>query len=88
MVVSNEFWIQIVIYALSFGLSGGALFTKIKHLEKKQDKHNKLIERMITVENKATAAHGRLDSHEKCLDSFLRMERSLELLLNSQQQQK
>ena len=63
-----EFWLQIL--SLVFML--GAFYSKIKvefkyicekidKLEKKQDKHNNLIERMVIVEQSTTKAHQRID---------------------------
>ena len=39
-------------------------YAKLISLEKKQDKHNNLIERMVRVEDSAKSAHHRLDSLE------------------------
>jgi hypothetical protein len=38
---------------------------RIEQLEKKQDKHNQLIERMVIVEQSAKSAHRRLDDMER-----------------------
>ena len=48
--MSTEFWIQMVVYGVSLGSVGGVIITKIKGLEKKQDKHNAIIERFCKVE--------------------------------------
>ena len=61
MTLSAEFWIQILIYAISIGSLGGAIITRLSYLEKKQDKHNGLIERMTVVEQSSKSAHHRLD---------------------------
>ncbi|WP_269477751.1 hypothetical protein [Hominibacterium faecale] len=61
--MSTEFWIQMVVYAASFGLFAGRITTKINNLEKKQDKHNNLIERMAVVEQSVKSAHHRMDEH-------------------------
>ncbi len=37
------------------------ILTKINYLEKKMDKHNGLVERMIIVEQSTKSAHHRLD---------------------------
>ncbi len=42
---------------------------KIDKLEKKQDKHNGLIERMVMVEQSTKSSHHRLDEVEHRLDS-------------------
>lgn len=59
--MSTEFWIQMVVYAASFGTFAGKITTKISNLEKKQDKHNNLIERMTVVEQSTKSAHHRID---------------------------
>lgn len=63
--LSTEFWVQIVVYAVSIGSLGGALLTRIRNLEKKQDKHNQLVERMVVVEQSCKVAHYRIDEIRK-----------------------
>ena len=46
MTPSIEFWIQIVLYAVTVGTIYGGVKTQIKSLEEKVNKHNNLIERM------------------------------------------
>jgi hypothetical protein len=58
---SNEFWVQIVIYALSFGTVYGSFRTKLNYLEKKMDKYNNMQERMIMAEQSVKSAHHRID---------------------------
>jgi hypothetical protein len=58
---SIQFWIQIIIYALSFGCVYGSFSTRLKYLEKKMDIHNQLQDRMVAVEQSAKQAHHRLD---------------------------
>lgn len=66
--MSTEFWIgtliSIVTYGVSFGMFYGSVTTKLKILEKKQDKHNCLIERMVAVEQSCKSAHHRIDGME------------------------
>lgn len=57
----SAFWIQIVIYAVSFGTVYGTITTRLKNLEEKVNKHNNLIERMYKVEESAKSAHKRID---------------------------
>lgn len=64
VVFSNEFWIQIVVYAVSIGSFAGVVLTRLKYIEKKQDKHNSLIERMVAVEQSTKSAHRRIDDLE------------------------
>lgn len=53
--------ITVVIQALYIAFKIGKFEEKLTALEKKQDKHNNLIERMVRVEDKASSAHHRLD---------------------------
>ena len=59
--MSTEFWVQIVVYAVSLGSFGGVVLTRLSYLEKKMDKHNNLIERMTCVEQSTKSAHQRID---------------------------
>ena len=59
--MATEFWVQMIVYAISLGSFGGVVLTKLNNLEKKQDKHNGLIERMVVVEQSCKSAHHRLD---------------------------
>jgi hypothetical protein len=58
---SSEFWIQILIYGVSFGIVFGQFQTKIKYIEQKLDKHNNVIERLYKCEEKTDSAHKRID---------------------------
>ena len=58
---STEFWIQIIVYAMSIGSFAGIVLTRLKYIEHKQDKYNKLIERMYIVEASTKSAHKRID---------------------------
>ena len=56
--MSTEFWVQMVIYGVSFGVCVGMVKTTLKglrrdieRLEKKQDKHNTFMERLATLED-------------------------------------
>lgn len=59
--MSTEFWVQIVVYAISLGSFGGVVLTRLSYLEKKMDKHNSLVERMTCVEQSTKSAHHRID---------------------------
>jgi len=63
--MSTEFWITMLVYAVTIGSFAGAVLSRLKNLEKKQDKHNSLIERMVKVEESTKAAHKRLDTTEE-----------------------
>nr|DAM46231.1 MAG TPA: hemolysin [Caudoviricetes sp.] len=58
---STEFWIQVVVYAVSFAAAWGSMTTRIKQLEQKVDKHNNVIERVYKVEESTKSAHHRID---------------------------
>lgn len=59
--MSTEFWIQMIVYAVSLGSFGGVVLTRLNYLEKKMDKHNNLVERMVAVEQSSRSAHHRID---------------------------
>lgn len=63
--MGTDFWVQMLVYGVSFGTFAGTVTTKLNNLEKKQDKHNNLIERMTVVEQSAKSAHRRLDEKTK-----------------------
>ena len=67
--LSIEFWLQSGIYLISFAFSGGVIWQKLKYMEKKQDKHNKLIERMYSAEEDINAAHNRINRIEEKVGS-------------------
>ena len=48
--MGTEFWIQMIVYGVSFGTAVGAFTTRLKYIEDKLDKHNKLVERMYLLE--------------------------------------
>lgn len=56
--------ITVIIQALYIAFKIGKFEEKLENLEHKQDKHNNLIERMVKVEDKASAAHHRIDRLE------------------------
>ena len=51
----------VVIQALYIAYKIGKFEQKLETLDKKQDKHNSLIERMVRVEDSVKSAHKRLD---------------------------
>ena len=53
--------ITVVVQALYIAFKIGRFEEKLNSIEKKQEKHNNLIERMVRVEDSVTAAHKRLD---------------------------
>ena len=56
--------LTVVIQALYIAFKIGKFEEKLTALEKKQDKHNDLIERMVRVEDSTKSAHHRLDNIE------------------------
>ena len=63
--MSTEFWVQILVYAVTTGIFAGTVLTKITYIEKKIDKHNEWVERMVKVEQSSKSAHLRLDAIDK-----------------------
>ena len=57
--------ITVVIQALYIAFKIGKFEEKLISLEKKQDKHNNLIERMVRVEDSTKSAHHRIDEFLK-----------------------
>lgn len=57
--------VVILIQGLYLAFKVGKFEEKLEALEKKQDKHNNLIERMVRVEDSSKSAHKRLDDIEE-----------------------
>lgn len=57
--------ITVIVQALYLAFKIGTLGEKLNTLEKKQDKHNNLIERMVRVEDSVKSAHHRIDGLER-----------------------
>jgi CRISPR/Cas system CSM-associated protein Csm2 small subunit len=58
--------VQIVSYGIGIGVLYGVIKTRLDQLEKKQDKHNNLIERVYKLEGGVVAIWRKLD--EVCED--------------------
>ena len=56
-----KFWIQILVYAGTFGTMYGSFKTTLDYLEKKMDKHNDMQNRLAVAENSLKSVHHRLD---------------------------
>jgi hypothetical protein len=54
---------DIVVYLLGIAVTWGSVLARLKALEKKMDRHNNLVERMVAVEASAKSAHHRLDEN-------------------------
>lgn len=53
--------LTVVIQALYIAYKIGRFEQKLETLDKKQDKHNNLVERMVRVEDSTKSAHKRID---------------------------
>lgn len=53
--------LTVIIQGLYVAYKMGRFEEKLNTLEKKQDAHNNLIERMVKVEDKSSSAHKRID---------------------------
>jgi len=63
MELSTEFFLQILVYTVSFGSMAGVILTKLKYIERKQDKYNNIIERTFKLENNLANMIIKLDEH-------------------------
>lgn len=61
MEFNTQFWIQILVYAVSFGTMYGSFKARLNGLEKKLDGFNDTQERIARVETSAKQAHHRID---------------------------
>lgn len=61
MQLSSSVILQIAVYLVSMGMMAGTVLWRIQALEKKVEKHNCLVERMVVVEQSTKSAHHRLD---------------------------
>ena len=57
--------ITVIIQALYIAFKIGMFEEKLDTLDKKQEKHNNLIERMVRVEDSTKSAHHRIDTLEQ-----------------------
>lgn len=57
--------LTVVVQALYIAYKMGRFEEKLTAIEKKQDKHNSVIERTVAVEQSTKSAHNRLDDGEK-----------------------
>jgi len=56
--------LTVVVQALYIAYKIGKFEQKLETIDKKQDKHNNLIERMVRVEDSSKSAHKRIDRIE------------------------
>ena len=62
--MEKDLIMQMTVYLITLGAAAGAMLWRIQALEKKVEKHNKLVERMVIVEQSAKSAHHRIDRFE------------------------
>ena len=53
--------VTVAVQIVGVGIFVGITTTKINYLEKKMDKHNGLVERMVVVEQSCKSIHHRVD---------------------------
>jgi len=58
--LTAEFWLQIIIYIASLSAFSGSITARIKYLERKQDKHNNVLERIAKAEASTVSAHQKI----------------------------
>jgi hypothetical protein len=63
--MTTQLWVQLLVYGISFGSFAGYVKAKLASLEKKQDKHNKLIDRMYKAENRLDMIEHDMEEAEK-----------------------
>lgn len=56
-----SFWVQMVVYAVSFGVFYGKITTQISNLEKTVEKHNGIVGKVAVVERDIKAAWHAID---------------------------
>lgn len=57
----TQFWIQLIVYAVSFGTFYGKMTTELKYMKEKLDKHNSFQDRLTKTESSSKSVHVRLD---------------------------
>lgn len=64
MNLSIEFWIQIVVYAVTIGSLYGSIRVRLNYIEKKLEKHNNFSDRLVAVEHDTQAVEKRVTKLE------------------------
>lgn len=62
--------LSVVVNLIGIGNLKGVILTRLDYIEKKQDKHNGLIERMTVVEQSTKSAHHRMDRIEEIIEQI------------------
>lgn len=68
MEFSQEFWAQVILQFIFLAFFAGVIWTKLGYIEKKQDKHNGLIERMYNVEQKTDEIKSKIKNIQEKID--------------------
>ena len=65
-----SFWVQMIVYAVTFAFTFGTMSQQIKQLTKSVEKHNSIVERTFKVEASTASAHKRLDEMRAEIDAL------------------
>ena len=57
----TSFWVQILVYVVTFSATWGSMTQRLKMLEQKVDKHNSVVERMAVAERDLKSAWKQID---------------------------
>ena len=57
----TSFWVQILVYAVTFAATWGSVTQRLKMLEQKVDKHNSVVERMAVAVRDLKSAWKQID---------------------------
>ena len=57
----TSFWVQILVYAVTFAATWGSVTQRRKMLEQKVDKHNIVVERLAVAERDLKSAWKQID---------------------------
>lgn len=60
-----SFWVQMVVYAVSFGVFYGKITTQISNLEKTVERHNNVVGKVAVIERDVDAALRLIDDMKK-----------------------
>lgn len=72
--MSIEFWVQIIVYAITFGTTVGIFKTRLDYLEKKMDKHNQVQDRVTILEERTNLVLTRIEKFDNLPERVLVLE--------------
>ncbi len=72
MIVDVQFWLQMIIYAISFGVFYGTTTARLKTLEQKMDKHNSVMERVFRLEDSDKCTNRRISDLHNTLNATMK----------------